>query len=65
MITIESDAKTSAAHGCSPDERSVEELLEAGMIVIDKPPGPNNLKLLSIELEKTACDSVHLNFDFK
>ena len=42
MITIESDAKTSAAHGCSPDERSVEELLEAGMIVIDKPPGPNS-----------------------
>ncbi len=42
MITIESDAKTSAAHGCSPNERSVEELLEAGMIVIDKPPGPNS-----------------------
>ena len=42
MITIESDAKTSASHGCSPDERSVEELLEAGMIVIDKPPGPNS-----------------------
>ena len=42
MITIESDAKTSAAHGCSPNERSVEELLEAGMVVIDKPPGPNS-----------------------
>ena len=42
MITIESDAKTSAAHGCSPNERSVEELLDAGMVVIDKPPGPNS-----------------------
>ncbi len=42
MILIDEGAKTSAAHGCNPWERSVEELLEAGMIVIDKPTGPNS-----------------------
>ena len=42
MIIIDKDAKTSAAHGCDPWQRSIEELLEAGMIVIDKPTGPNS-----------------------
>ena len=42
MITIDKEAKTSSAHGCAPSERTIEELLEAGMIVIDKPQGPNS-----------------------
>ena len=42
MITIDGDAKTSPAHGCTPAERTIEELLEAGMLVIDKPQGPNS-----------------------
>lgn len=42
MITIDGDAKTSPAHGCDPAERTIEELLEAGMLVIDKPQGPNS-----------------------
>jgi H/ACA ribonucleoprotein complex subunit 4 len=42
MIHIDNEAKTSAAHGCIPLQRSIEELLEAGMIVIDKPTGPNS-----------------------
>ena len=42
MITIDNDAKTSSAHGCSPRERSIDELLEAGVMVIDKPQGPNS-----------------------
>ncbi len=42
MIHIDNEAKTSAAHGCKPLQRSIEELLEAGMIVIDKPTGPNS-----------------------
>ncbi len=29
-------------YGKKPDERSVEELLEAGFIVLDKPPGPSS-----------------------
>ncbi len=42
MITIDGEAKTSAAHGSAPSERTIEELLKAGMLVIDKPPGPNS-----------------------
>jgi len=42
MLVIDEEAKTSAAHGCNPWHRSIEELLEAGMIVIDKPTGPNS-----------------------
>ena len=42
MIEIDTEAKTSQAHGCKPSERSLEELLNAGMIVIDKPAGPNS-----------------------
>ena len=42
MIILDGDAKTSSAHGCIPSERTVEELLQAGIIVIDKPAGPNS-----------------------
>ena len=42
MLILDADAKTSAAHGCKPSERSVEQLLQAGIIVIDKPAGPNS-----------------------
>ena len=42
MISLDADAKTSAAHGCKPHDRTIEQLLAAGMIVIDKPSGPNS-----------------------
>ena len=42
MISLDSDAKTSASHGGEPNNRSIEELLEAGMLVVDKPAGPNS-----------------------
>ena len=35
MIIIDGDATTTGAHGCRPDERTIEELLDAGAIVID------------------------------
>ncbi|MDP6906401.1 MAG: RNA-guided pseudouridylation complex pseudouridine synthase subunit Cbf5 [Candidatus Thalassarchaeaceae archaeon] len=41
-IITDSDASTSSGHGCPPSERSIEELIDAGMIVIDKPKGPNS-----------------------
>lgn len=41
-ITLDADATTAASHGCPPGERSIEDLLEAGMLVIDKPAGPNS-----------------------
>ncbi len=42
MIIIDGDATTSGTHGCRPDERSIEQLLDAGAVVIDKPAGPNS-----------------------
>jgi len=42
VISLDADAKTSAAHGCKPHDRTIEQLLAAGMIVIDKPSGPNS-----------------------
>lgn len=41
-IVIDADATTSDVHGCLPSERTVEELIEAGILVIDKPSGPNS-----------------------
>jgi H/ACA ribonucleoprotein complex subunit 4 len=41
-ITIDADSTTSNAHGCAPIDRTLEALLEAGMLVIDKPAGPNS-----------------------
>ena len=42
MIILDADAKTSPAHGCIPSERTIEQLLQGGMVVIDKPAGPNS-----------------------
>ena len=42
MIVIDSDAKTSDAHGCAPENRTLEMLLDAGFILLDKAPGPSS-----------------------
>ena len=38
-------AKTEPAHGCAPDERSIEQLLSAAVILLDKPAGPSSHQL--------------------
>ena len=58
MIIIDEDAKTSAAHGCEPWQRSIEELLEAGMIVIDKPTGPNSHQVSAWAREILGADKL-------
>jgi H/ACA ribonucleoprotein complex subunit 4 len=35
-------AKTDPAHGCAPETRSVEQLLDYGIVVINKPEGPSS-----------------------
>jgi H/ACA ribonucleoprotein complex subunit 4 len=42
QITLDTEATTSSAHGCNPGDRTVEQLLEAGIVVLDKPTGPNS-----------------------
>ncbi len=38
-------AKTDPAHGCAPEERSIEQLLCAAVILLDKPSGPSSHQL--------------------
>ncbi len=42
MIVIEENAETSPNHGCSPENRSIEQLLESCFILLDKSPGPSS-----------------------
>ena len=42
---LDPEAKTEPAHGCAPDERSIEQLLSASVILLDKPAGPSSHQL--------------------
>ena len=42
---LDPSAKTNPAHGCNPYDRSLGELLECGVIILDKPPGPTSHQL--------------------
>ena len=42
MIVIEEGAETSPNHGCSPEDRTIEQLLESCFILLDKSPGPSS-----------------------
>ena len=42
MIVIEENAETSPNHGCSPEDRTIEQLLESCFILLDKSPGPSS-----------------------
>jgi H/ACA ribonucleoprotein complex subunit 4 len=42
---LEPEATTEPAHGCAPDERSIEQLLSAAVILLDKPTGPSSHQL--------------------
>ena len=49
----------SPIYGSYPDERSVEELLECGLIILDKPKGPTSHQVVSwvkevLDVEKTG-----------
>jgi H/ACA ribonucleoprotein complex subunit 4 len=42
---VDSSAKTNHSFGCIPSERPLEDLLECGVILVDKPPGPSSHQL--------------------
>jgi len=58
MIVIDGEVKTSPAHGSNPFERTIEELLAAGMIVIDKPAGPNSHQVSAWAREILGVDKL-------
>ncbi len=41
-ILVKRDAETDLKHGCNPDERPVKELIEYGIIDLNKPKGPTS-----------------------
>jgi len=38
-VLIKDEEPTDPSYGCPPEKRSVQELLDAGIINLDKPPG--------------------------
>ncbi len=42
MIILDKDAVTSPKHGCSPEDRNIEQLFESCFILLDKSPGPSS-----------------------
>ena len=42
---LDPSAKTNPSYGCNPNDRPLEELLECGVVLIDKPPGPTSHQL--------------------
>lgn len=46
-VLIKASDFTSPDHGCAPEDRSIEELLEFGFINLDKPPGPTSHETVS------------------
>ncbi len=42
---LEKSPKTNPSFGCKPQDRTLDELLECGVILVDKPPGPSSHQL--------------------
>ncbi len=41
-VIMKKEAETSSSYGCNPDERSADELINFGIINLDKPSGPSS-----------------------
>ena len=41
-ILIRKEAETDAKYGCRPEERKTEEIINYGIVNIDKPKGPTS-----------------------
>jgi len=46
-VLIKDEEPTDPRYGCPPDKRSVEELLNSGIINLDKPPGPTSHEIVA------------------
>ena len=45
MLILDNSAKTDPKFGCNPKDRTLESLLDAGVILVDKPRGPSSHQL--------------------
>ncbi len=46
-VLIKDEEPTDPSYGCPPEKRSVQELLDAGIINLDKPPGPTSHEVVA------------------
>ncbi len=46
-ILIKDEEVTDSRYGCPPEKRSVEQLLNLGVINLDKPPGPTSHEVVA------------------
>ncbi len=46
-VLVRDEEETNEAYGKPPSQRSVQELLEAGIINLDKPPGPTSHEVVA------------------
>ncbi len=47
VLVKRKDAVTSDKHGCRPEDRSTEELVNYGIVNLDKPQGPTSHQVTS------------------
>ncbi len=47
VLVKRKDAETSDKHGCRPEDRTTEELVNYGIINLDKPAGPTSHQVTS------------------
>lgn len=41
-IAVKKDVESNPDYGCNPENRTIEKLIEYGIININKPPGPSS-----------------------
>ena len=58
MIILDKDAVTSPKHGCSPEDRSIEQLLESCFILLDKSPGPSSHQISAWARDMMGLDKL-------
>ena len=57
---VDDSAKTNQAFGCIPNDRTLEELLECGIILIDKPSGPSSHQLAAWARAMLGLSLIHI-----
>jgi H/ACA ribonucleoprotein complex subunit 4 len=55
---LDKDATTEAKYGCAPEDRTIEQLLEGGWILLDKPSGPSSHQLAAWAREMLGVEKL-------
>ncbi|MDP6742522.1 MAG: RNA-guided pseudouridylation complex pseudouridine synthase subunit Cbf5 [Candidatus Thalassarchaeaceae archaeon] len=55
---LDKDATTEKKYGCAPEDRTIEQLLEGGWILLDKPSGPSSHQLAAWAREMLGVEKL-------